>query len=239
MAQHATGPRGRQVSRPRRACGSGNPPPYGSNDCARRPRRRGQPRHDHRPARRPRPHRLRAPATVVGQSVRCRNRSGASRQARRCGRSSGSSSRSALPAWLRAAATPRGCTKPRQSSRLPFAVPCSWLLFDTLPQDFTERRPDVARTPLQADGLEQPAQIAGGALVEIETDSPTCRPRGPRGRLSDPAFQTGEANLIEFIKARGRALDREQVSNGSLTHPPATPGPGNKARTHGLPTGST
>jgi hypothetical protein len=34
-----------------------------------------------------------------------------------------------------------------------------------------------------------------------------------RGRLSDPAFQTSEANLIEFIKARGRALDREQVSN--------------------------
>src|SRR5258708_22959568 len=42
-----------------------------------------------------------------------------------------------------------------------------------------------------------------------------------RGRLSDPAFQTSEANLIEFIKARGRALDREQVSNGALTYPPA------------------
>src|SRR6266446_1794071 len=49
-----------------------------------------------------------------------------------------------------------------------------------------------------------------------------------RGRLSDPAFQTSEANLIEFIKARGRALDREQVSNGSLTHPPAISIPGNK-----------
>ena len=59
-----------------------------------------------------------------------------------------------------------------------------------------------------------------------------------RGRLSDPAFQTSEANLIEFIKARGRALDREQVSNGSLTHPPATSGPGNKAATSGLPIGS-
>src|SRR5258708_7965206 len=59
-----------------------------------------------------------------------------------------------------------------------------------------------------------------------------------RGRLSDPAFQTSEANLIEIIKARGRALDREQVSNGSLTHPPATSGPGNKAATSGLPIGS-
>jgi hypothetical protein len=59
-----------------------------------------------------------------------------------------------------------------------------------------------------------------------------------RGRLSDPAFQTSEANLIEFIKARARALDREQVSNGSLTHPPAISGPGNKARTHGLRIGS-
>src|SRR6266481_695315 len=49
-----------------------------------------------------------------------------------------------------------------------------------------------------------------------------------RGRLSDPAFQTSEANLIEFIKARGRALDREQVSNGSLTHPAAISIPGNK-----------
>src|SRR6266481_8391007 len=55
-----------------------------------------------------------------------------------------------------------------------------------------------------------------------------------RGRLSDPAFQTSEANLIEFIKARGRALDREQVSNGSLTHSPAISIPGNKAVTSGL-----
>jgi hypothetical protein len=59
-----------------------------------------------------------------------------------------------------------------------------------------------------------------------------------RGRLSDPAFQTSEANLIEFIKARGRALDREQVSNGSLTHPPAISIPGNKAATGGLPIAS-
>jgi hypothetical protein len=64
MAQHATGPRGRQLSRPRRACGSGLHP-YGPNDCARRPRRRGQPRHDHRPARRPRPHRLRLVARFI------------------------------------------------------------------------------------------------------------------------------------------------------------------------------
>jgi hypothetical protein len=67
----------------------------------------------------------------------------------------------------------------------------------------------------------------------------TCRPRGPRGRLSDPAFQTSEANLIEFIKARARALDREQVSNGSLTHPPAISIPGNKAAIGDLPIGST
>jgi hypothetical protein len=58
-----------------------------------------------------------------------------------------------------------------------------------------------------------------------------------RGRLSDPAFQTSEANLIEFIKARGRALDREQVSNGS-THPPAISIPGNKAAIGDLPIAS-
>ena len=44
-----------------------------------------------------------------------------------------------------------------------------------------------------------------------------------RGRLSDAAFQTSEANLIEFIKARGRALDREQVSNDlEIRQSPAT-----------------
>src|SRR5260221_14115700 len=59
-----------------------------------------------------------------------------------------------------------------------------------------------------------------------------------RGRLSDPAFQPSEANLIEFIKARGRALDREQVSNGSLTHPPAISIPGNKAAIGDLPIAS-
>ena len=53
-----------------------------------------------------------------------------------------------------------------------------------------------------------------------------------------PAFQTSEANLIEFIKARGRALDREQVSNGSLTHPPAISIPGNKAAIGDLPIAS-
>jgi hypothetical protein len=44
--------------------------------------------------------------------------------------------------------------------------------------------------------------------------------------------------VIEFIKARARALDREQVSNGSLTHPPAISIPGNKAATGGLPIAS-
>jgi hypothetical protein len=53
-----------------------------------------------------------------------------------------------------------------------------------------------------------------------------------------PHFNQAKANLIEFIKARGRALDREQVSNGSLTHPPAISIPGNKAVTSDLPIGS-
>jgi hypothetical protein len=49
-------------------------PPHADQTIAHAASTPGQSRHDHRPARRPRSHRLRAPATVVGQSVCCGNR---------------------------------------------------------------------------------------------------------------------------------------------------------------------
>jgi hypothetical protein len=79
-----------------------------------------------------------------------------------------------------------------------------------------------------------------GARVHLYTEPPECvvsRVGSPEGRDIHAAAHHLECFLpllIEFIKARGRALDREQVSNGFLTHPPAISIPGNKAATGGL-----
>jgi hypothetical protein len=98
----------------------------------------------------------------------------------------------------------------------------------------TIRSGTIVATPIRSSG-ERPSYCLGRKWTRLPR---LVANEFFRGRLSDPAFQTSEANLIEFIKTRGRALDREQVSNGSLTHPPAISIPGNKAAIGDLPIAS-